>query len=294
MLDYKLLEALAMVSKEKGFDKAAEKLYITQSAVSQRIKLLEEQQGQILITRMSPPVPTGRGKQLIKHYSQVKQLEGELKDSHDAESDYEYTSITIALNADSLATWFLDALNPLLKKENILVDLKVDDQDQTSVFLKNGEVSGCISSAKIAIQGCNVHYLGIMEYALVCTPEFYHRWFKDGLSLNQIQKAPAVLYNRKDNLHYQFLNKLFKQNLENIPVNYIPSSEKILSFITNGLAYGFIPLYQCENLLKENKILELDDNRLQVDLYWHHWNINSNKIQALSHTIINESKKFLK
>ena len=54
-IDYKLLKALSVVVQEGGFEKASRVLHISQPAVSQRVKLLEEQTGQVLLTRTSPP-----------------------------------------------------------------------------------------------------------------------------------------------------------------------------------------------------------------------------------------------
>ena len=54
MLDYKHIEALAKVIQEGGFERAAQALFLTQSAVSQRVRQLEESSGQILKTSLSP------------------------------------------------------------------------------------------------------------------------------------------------------------------------------------------------------------------------------------------------
>jgi LysR family transcriptional regulator (chromosome initiation inhibitor) len=276
MYDYKLLEALAMVCKERGFEKASDKLFITQSAVSQRIKTLEELMGQILITRMSPPEPTDMGKKLIKHYHQVKQLEDEinLTDFH--------SRMSIGLNADSLATWFMQAISPYLEQENVLIELKVDDQDQTSQFLKNGEVSGCISSSENSLQGCNIHHLGIMEYSMVCTSEFYNKWFFEGFSFHNIKKAPAVVFNRKDKLHQRCLNNHFDSLPVKYPIHYIPSSEQFLSMILMNQAYGVVPLIQCEELIANKQLMEINVERIEVNLYWHHWNINTRPMEHLT------------
>jgi len=146
MLDYKLIEALARVAQDGGFDKAASTLYITQSAVSQRVKLLEEQMGQILLARTTPPRLTAAGRNLLKHYLQVKRLEEDLFNELEKNVDRGYTSIAVGLNADSLATWFLEAIESFVLNEGILLDIRVDDQEQTHRLLKNGDVVGCIST----------------------------------------------------------------------------------------------------------------------------------------------------
>ena len=50
-LDYKWIEALDAVVKQRSFERAAEQLYISQSAVSQRIKQLEKWLAQPALVR---------------------------------------------------------------------------------------------------------------------------------------------------------------------------------------------------------------------------------------------------
>ena len=119
MFDYKLLEAIAMVVAEGGFDKAAKKLFITQSAVSQRVKQLENNIGQLLLTRTTPVRATDTGLKLIRHYRQVRILENEINDEVSVKKENGFTLIAVGVNADSIATWFIKAVQPFLLKENI-------------------------------------------------------------------------------------------------------------------------------------------------------------------------------
>lgn len=63
--DYRTLQALDAVIRERGFERAAQKLCITQSAVSQRIKQLENLFSQPLLVRTIPPRPTEQGQKLL-------------------------------------------------------------------------------------------------------------------------------------------------------------------------------------------------------------------------------------
>ncbi len=283
MLDYKLIEAIAMVIKEGGFDKAAKKLNITQSAVSQRIRQLEEQTGRILLKRSTPPVPTTAGSRFLKHFLQVQRLEGDLNAQLKSVSDQKTETLSIGLNADSLETWFVNAVEPFLRKNNVLIDVKVDDQEETHKLLKNGEVAGCISARKTPVQGCTAIHIGIMIYRLVATPDFFHRYFQGGLTLESIKSAPAVIFNKKDNLHSTLLKKIFGQKTEDVPAHYIPSSGKFAEFIVNGYAYGVIPDEQSQELIKNGALVDLSqDNYILVDLYWHCWNIKSELLDAFT------------
>jgi LysR family transcriptional regulator (chromosome initiation inhibitor) len=295
VLDYKLIEALAMVAREHGFEKAARQLHITQSAVSQRIKSLEEHVGQVLLARTSPPRATPAGRQIIKHFQQVKQLETDLVNTLSPVQNQSFGTLAIGINGDSLATWFIDAVSGFLKKERLLLDLRSDDQEQTLQLLKNGEVIGCISAKQRPLQGCRSDYLGCMDYRLLATPEFAQKWFSGGLKMGPIRQAPLVIFNRKDELHRLFFQQAFKSVPADLNAHYLPSSGRFVDFISAGLAYGMLPDLQSAPLLKSGKLVELLQGcRVAVKLYWHCWNLNSRQLDQFSRHLVNSAKKQLK
>lgn len=179
MLEYANLKALAVVVAEGGFDRAAKVLHITQSAVSQRIRQLEEKVGQSLLIRSNPVVATPTGKRLLRHYSQVQLLESELRAEMDADDPNHPTTVRIAVNADSLATWFLPALAGMFSRHSWLLELIVDDESYTHHLLKNGEAVGCVTTTQAPMAGCSSEFLGTMEYLCVATPEFAARYFPE-------------------------------------------------------------------------------------------------------------------
>ncbi|MGB3212687.1 MAG: ArgP/LysG family DNA-binding transcriptional regulator [Desulforhopalus sp.] len=164
MLDYKLLDALAAVLDEGGFERAAKKLHLTQSAVSQRIKQLEEYVGQVLLTRTTPPTATDAGLKFICHYRKVKQLEYDLTPTEKSATAESYTTLSIGVNADSLETWFPKVVQPIVKSQHLILDLRVDDQDETQKLLQNGEVCGCVTTFSKVLQGCRIEKIGSVEY----------------------------------------------------------------------------------------------------------------------------------
>ncbi|MCP4721469.1 MAG: LysR family transcriptional regulator ArgP [Desulfobacteraceae bacterium] len=292
MFDYKLLQALANVIQEGGFDKASQKLNITQSAVSQRIKLLEDQVGKLLVTRTIPPVPTTQGKSLLKHYIQVQSLEADLELTLKPMARENFQVFPLGINADSLSTWFFPAINSFLGENRVLLDLKVDDQEQTHKLLRNGEVAGCISSENTPVQGCSVTPIGTMNYRMAATPQFMEKHFPRGLGKECLKTAPAVIYNRKDDLHARFLKTCFQESvhqkiIQKIPIHYVPSPEKFVGLILNGLAYGMVPDLQGLAHIKTGRLMDLaPDTHIGVDLYWHRWNLSSILLDEFSKAIV--------
>ncbi len=294
MLDYKHIEALAKVIQEGGFERAAQALFLTQSAVSQRVRQLEESSGQILISRTTPPQPTSAGKALLKHYQQVKLLEEGLSSELTASSALKATTLTIGINADSLAHWFITAIDPILQKMDVLIDLRVDDQEQTHNYLRKGEVVGCVSTEAKAMQGCLVEKLGTMNYRLLATPDFIERWFPDGLSLEDAGQAPAVIFNRKDRLHFQFFEQYLGQAPKSLAAHFIPAPDQFLQLITNGNSYGMVPDWQGTELLESKQLKEiLPGATLQLNLYWHCWNLAARPLQDFSNQLVAGARKQL-
>lgn len=294
MLDYKLFEALAAVVQEGGFDKAARKLCLTQSAVSQRLKLLEEQAGQILLARAIPPRATFAGRKLLKHYLQVKRLEDDLLEDVEIGEGRGFATLAVGLNADSLATWFMAAIGPFMKEKTALLDLRIDDQEQTHQLLKDGEVVGCVSTRERPMQGCRSVYLGCMRYRLLATPGFAAAWFPEGLTLDDVRRAPILVFNRKDELQNKLLRQVLGKEPGPVPTHYVPSSETFVDFISSGLAYGTLPDQQSSALLANGRLVDLaPDHHIPARLFWHCWNLKSSLLESLTRHLVGGAENLL-
>lgn len=296
-IDYKLLKALSVVVQEGGFEKASHLLHISQSAVSQRVKLLEEQTGQVLLTRTSPPHPTFFGRQMIKHYQQVKLLEADLFESIEVTPREGFITFSIGINVDSLATWFLDAVGAFLKKERVLLDLVVDDQAYTHRLLRDGKVGGCISSRPEPMQGCRVAYLGSINYHLLSTPSFARQWLPNGLTREAIQRAPILVYNRKDESHKQLIEKALGEVPAQLTAHYVPAVERFTDFIASGLACGMCDITadeSCMRMLDQGTLVDLAPSHyVKLKLYWHCWNLKSTLLDRFSTILVEKTRQIL-
>ncbi|MBU2510608.1 LysR family transcriptional regulator ArgP [bacterium] len=294
MLDYKLLEALAVVVQEGGFDKAARSLNLTQSAVSQRIKQLEEQTGQIVIARTTPPKATPAGQQMIKHYLQVKRLEDDLFDAVIPSDSKEYATLAIGTNRDCLTTWLQTAVQGFLRKKRVVLEFRAADQEQTHQLMKDGEVIGCISVKKQPMQGCLIEPLGQMKYWMVANPEFAKRWFKKGITEDTVHKAPLILFDRRDEMHTKFFDQIIKDLPLNLPVHFVPSTKTYTDFIISGLAYGLLPEQECGPFLSSGELTNLaPDTPVNIDLYWHCWNLRSQLLEDFTRELVLNARSLL-
>ncbi|TBV03489.1 LysR family transcriptional regulator ArgP [Phytopseudomonas dryadis] len=271
MFDYKLLAALAAVVEQAGFERGAQVLGLSQSAVSQRIKLLEARVGQPVLLRAIPPTPTDVGRRLLNHVQQVRLLERDLQDQVPAlQDDGPAQRLRIAINADSLATWWADAVTAFCARHRVLLELVVEDQEVGLKRMRAGDVAACVCAAERPVSGARSLALGGMRYRAVASPAFIARHFAEGVTVEGLARAPAIVFGPDDQLQHRYLNELglsgaFSHHL-------CPSSEGFLRLTAAGLGWGMVPEQQIRTEIERGELIELfADRPVDVALYWHHW-----------------------
>lgn len=277
MMDYRLLQALAAVVTEQGFDKAAQQLCLTQSAVSRRIQQLELMLGEPVLERSQPPRLTGLGSKLLNHWQQVRQLEAALG----LEQPSQPLTVRLATNADSLATWLAHALAPAndaSSSADLLFEFVVVDQSIGLQRMRTGEVMACICDSAKPVAAGLVEPLGAMRYRLVASPLLLQRYGYHELS--QLSQLPCLVYDRDDQLQHQFLQKVagFKPQR----VHLCPSSEGFRQSVLAGLGYGLLADLQLGDALQAGHLVDLTPgDYLDTPLYWHYWQTESPALAAL-------------
>lgn len=271
MFDYKLLAALAAVAEQAGFERAAQVLGLSQSAVSQRIKLLEARVGQPVLVRGTPPAPTDIGRRLLNHVQQVRLLERDLSSQVPAlDEGAAPERLRIALNADSLATWWAKAVTAFCAEHRVLLELVVEDQEVGLKRMRAGDVAACVCATDRPVAGARSLALGAMRYRALASPAFIARHFSSGITGQGLAKAPAIVFGPDDFLQHRYLAS---QGVEGAFVYHLcPSSEGFIRMAEAGLGWGLVPELQVTELLERGALQVLQPDRLiDVPLYWHHW-----------------------
>lgn len=285
--DSDALECLATIVEEGGFERAAVRLSVTQSAVSQRLRALEVQAGTVLLVRSRPLKPTAAGRLLIKHAMQMRLLRADLEtDLHeltpDAGQSREEDRVSIAINADSISTWALTALGPLVSN-GLPLEIITDDQDFTHEWLREGQVLGCVTTVKQALRGCKVLPLGAMQYVAVASHDYAQVHCPQGLTAHNFRKIPFVAFNRKDDLQAEFVGRALGLRRVSLNQRFVPSSEGQVRAARAGWGATVVPELQVRTLLASGELVNLaPTTHLPVNLYWHCWNLHSVVIDRLT------------
>lgn len=289
-IDAQLAATVAMVIDEGSFDAAARRLHVTQSAVSQRIKTIEQRIGRAVVVRSRPVRATEAGEALVRLARQVALLEHDTTAAFglgDAAPDSPRVRIPLAVNADSMATWFLAPLARVARQHPIDVDLHRDDQDYTARMLESGEVMAAVTSEAEPVGGSAVTPLGVLEYRAMATATYIADWFADGVTADALARAPFVDFDRRDTLQQGWL-RIRGVDPWQVPRHYVPASHDFSEAVRLGLGWGLIPAPHVSEGLAE-----LGQPRIRVPLYWQQWNLRSPLLDAIAEEVAAEAARVL-
>lgn len=270
MLDYAALSALAAVVREGSFDRAARALHVTPSAVSQRIRGLEERVGCALVVRAQPCRATPTGRRLCRHVDRVRLLEQELQGALPALATKGLTRVPlpVAVNADSLATWFAPAVAAYAAEAPVLMEVAVDDQDHTAEWLRSGAVLAAVTASARPAAGCNSRPLGAMRYLATASPAFVARHFADGVGAGSLAHAPSLVFNPKDELQARWVRRLCHRDVE-LPRHTLPSPQAFVAASRAGMGWALHPQTLIAPHLQDGSLVELVPRTpLDVPLHW--------------------------
>ncbi|WP_370332081.1 LysR family transcriptional regulator ArgP [Mycolicibacterium hippocampi] len=271
-LDAGQLSALSAVVEFGSFDAAAEYLHVTPSAISQRIKALEQRVGQVLVLREKPCIATSAGIPLLRLAAQTALLESEALAEMSGGSA-QHPRIALAVNADSMATWFTEVFARLT---DVLFDVRIEDQDHSARLLREGVVMGAVTTERAPVSGCRVQALGVMRYLPVATREYVKRYLPQGFTAEAVAAAPSLAWNRDDALQDQLVRKALRKNVPR-PVHYVPTAEGFGAAVRAGLGWGMYP----EQLIDKG-VVPVTGQHLDVPLYWQCWKLDSSTVTRVT------------
>ncbi|QDL39498.1 LysR family transcriptional regulator ArgP [Rhodoferax sediminis] len=282
------LECLAAIVEEGGFERAAQRLCITQSAVSQRLRSLEAQVGTVLIVRSRPLHPTPAGQLLLKHTRQLRLLRADMERDlqelapGNAGGTREEERIAIAINADSIATWALPALDALAR-QGLPLEIIADDQDFTQEWLREGKVLGCVTTLDSALRGCRLVPLGAMRYVAVAQAAYAAAQAPQGLAPHNFGNLAFVAFNRKDDMQTEFVAKAFGLKHVTLKQLFVPSSEGQVRAVRAGWGVSVLPELLVQGLMAQGELVNMaPGHALPIQLYWHCWNLESQVLDAMT------------
>ena len=273
------LDALVAIAEHGSFEAAARELHITPSAVSQRVRALEAIAGQVLVSRGAPCRPTPHGERLVRLGRQTRLLYDEASEALGAVTTVE---LPVAVNADSLTTWFRDVLATAAGWDDTAIRLQVEDQAYSQQLLRSGDVLAAVTSDPEAVQGCSVEPLGALRYVPAAAPAFAGRWRRGRAP--DWAAMPAVVFGAKDDLQQDMLRRRGVPQLPPV-VHQVPTSADFLAAVRTGLGWGMLPEPQARADLAAGQLVRLSGDVLDVPLFWQRWRLDSPRLTTLTDAV---------
>ncbi|MGR4866077.1 LysR family transcriptional regulator ArgP [Caulobacter sp. LARHSG274] len=287
MLDYPALAAVAAVAREGSFDKAAAVLGVTPSAISQRVKGLEERLGAILLTRGAPCRPTKAGAKICAHVEQVLLLESDMIADLPRLADQAAGRplIRVAVNADSVSTWFPQAAARFAAETGAMLELVMEDEAHTADRLRTGEVLAAVTADPVPVAGCRTYALGAIDYVASASPDFVNRHFAQGVDAESLQRAPMLRFDRRDNLQARWCEEALAIR-PTPPVHWTPSTQGMLDMALAGLGWSMTPLHLAQPHLAAGRLVELPPgHRIAVALFWQRTRLAARLLDRLTEAV---------
>jgi LysR family transcriptional regulator, chromosome initiation inhibitor len=288
-IDGQQLAAFAAVIEHRSFDAAAARLHVTPSAISQRIKALEQRVGQVVVVREKPCRATAAGVPLLRLAAQTALLESEAL-AEMAGGDGTSPRIALAVNADSMATWFTGVFDAL---GSVLFDIRIEDQDHSARLLREGVVMGAVTTERTPVPGCRVRTLGVMRYAAVASPSYIARHLPEGFTAQAVTSAPSLAWNRDDALQDMLVRRVFRRDIAR-PQHFVPTAEGFASAVRAGLGWGMFPE---TNLaappFADGSFVRVVDAHLDVPLFWQCWKLDSPLVDTITDAIQSAAAKVM-
>lgn len=280
------LRTLVAVVDAGTLERAATALGVTPSAVSQRIRAIEQRTGRIVLQRAKPVRATRAGEPLVQLGRKLALLE------HDALTALGDTAaaphVPLAVNADSLITWFMPALTAVTAQVSATFELHREDQERTAQLLQAGTVMAAVTAQRAPVSGCTASPLGSMRYVPVAERGFAARWFTDGLTRAALETAPIVDFDAHDTLQSRFAQRHGAR--QGAPRHTISASAEFAEAVRMGLGWGMLLPGQFESGVADGSLVVLADDTVEVPLWWQRWNLSSPLLDLVTDAVTDAAR----
>ncbi|MFX0539338.1 LysR family transcriptional regulator ArgP [Ornithinimicrobium sp. Y1847] len=295
-IDPVALQTLSAVVRERTFERAAARLHITPSAVSQRIKALEQSVGQVVVGRTKPITPTPAGDVLLRlagHWDLL--VHDALAELVPQTGDTAYPLVPIVVNADSLSSWILPALARAQEELGVTLEVIREDEEHASELVRSGAALAAVTADPRVVAGCRLTRLGALRYVAVCTPAFKERWLPRGARAADLDRAPMVRFDRKDTMQHRVARRWVRRDIDP-PATFIGSSREFAEAIRLGMGWGMVPWEWAATELAAGTLVRVASSSAaahDVPLHWLAWKLPSRTLDVLTRCITQEAESAL-
>lgn len=246
-INYELYKVFYYVAVSLSFSEASKKLYISQSAVSQSIKVLEKKLNQTLFIRSTKKVQlTPEGEILLRHIEPainlIKRGESQILEANTLGGG----QLRIGAS-DTICRYFLVPYLSRFHKEYPNIHIKVTNQTSIKCadLLESGSVDLIFTNYPNSRLGHrnHIHYIMDFQDCFIASRKFYRELEDRPVTLKELLDFPILMLDRNSTTS-EFLHSMFQQyQLDLVPEIELSSNDLLLDLADIGLGIAFVPDY---------------------------------------------------
>lgn len=266
-IDLELYKVFYVVAKNKHMTRASEELHISQPAVSQSIKKLEDQLGGTLFLRSNKGMElTEEGKMFYEYVKGALELISNAENEFTSFKDLSKGEIKVGCSTTLTKLILMDALESFHK-----------DYPNININIVNGLTSNLINDLKLGkldfvifnesnIKENNLYLEKIKELrqGFVYNPDYYTDNIR---TFNDLNKLPLILQSKDSNSRKLLDYIALQEHVKLIPSMEVVSQELISEFANIGLGIGFVIIDLANRNFKNLKELEINEKIPNINVY---------------------------
>jgi DNA-binding transcriptional LysR family regulator len=274
----KQLQAFIEVARDKSVSKAAERLFVTQPAVSMQIRQLEEAFGLALIEPIGRNIRlTNAGQEFLTHamaaMAQLKDLESSMA---------EHVGIKkgrIDLAIVSTAKYFVPMLLVQFSKllPGIEVKLRIDNRENILGLLSRSEIDLVIMGRAPTTLDCEATPFATNPLGIVCAPD-HPLARRKRLSIDALKDYEFVVREQGSGTRAA-MERLFAQH--DLPLKVVmemPSNETIKQAVMAGMGLSFLSLRTVRHELAAGHLALVDISGMPIVGKWYVTHLRQKKL----------------
>ena len=284
-VDLELYRVFYAVAKHKHMTKASEELHISQPAISQSIKKLEDQLGGTLFLRSNKGMGlTEEGKMFYEYVKGALELINNAENEFTSFKDLSKGEIKIGCSTTLTKLVLMNALKEFhLDYPNININITNDLTSNLINDLKLGKLDFVIfNESNIKETNLNLEKIKELKQGFIYNPEFYDDNINNFEDLNNV---PLILQKEESNSRKLLDYIALQNNVKLIPKMEVVSQELITEFTNIGLGIGFAIIDLAKRNYKNIKELNINKKIPNINIY-----LATNKSVSLTFA----SKMFIK
>lgn len=266
-MDLELYRVFYVVAKNKHMTKASEELHISQPAISQSIKKLEEQLGGILFLRSNKGMQlTEEGKMFYEYIKGALTLINNAENEFTSFKNLSKGEIKIGCSTTLTKLILIDVLKKFHKEyPNININITNDLTSNLIKNLKIGKLDFVIfNESNVKENSLYLEKIKELKQGFIYNPEFYK---DDVTNFEDLNNLPLILQKGESNSRKLLDYIALKNNVKLIPKMEVVSQELITEFTNIGLGVGFAIIDLAKRNYKNLKELKINKKIPNINIY---------------------------